>query len=234
MSENSKGLLGSHESRMELAAVFGLVQQRQQINLQKSSIAEQQYTNFLLEQQVAFQNSQEQQRQKEKLLDLWCRELEHQGMSPLKASGQASVELEIQNIIHGASSILAQYSVDFEKAHESAVAPIVHSKAQQFMWANIAGAFSMVFAIPTATIWLGAIGVALFCIAYFVNESKKNIKEEELLLAEQVRLTNRAQENLVPYESALEQLPKSRLFDDKQARKILKDFMSVDFNNVGE
>lgn len=231
MSENGKGILGSHNGRIELAAVFGLVQQRQQINLQKTSIAEQQYTNFLLEQQVAFQNSQEQQRQKEKLLDLWCRELEHQGMSPLKANGQAHAELEIQNIVHNVSLILSKYSSDFEVAADTAVAPILRIKEQQLTWLNIAAVCSFLVAVPTATLWLGAAGVALFCCAYFVNESKKKINEEELLLVEQVRLTKNTQSELIPYESALEQLPKSKLFDDKEIRKILKNFMQTDLEN---
>ena len=227
MTSSSKGLLGTHESRMEVAAVIGLLQQRQQINLQKSSVAEQQYTNFLLEQQASFNNQQELQRQKEKLVDLWCRELEHQGMSPLKAYGQAMSELELQQLLREVAGIFESYSVQLENGFEVAVKPVLADKTSSIVVANVFGAIALIVTIAVPTFLWIPFSVGFFYWAYAETKSKKKVNQGDLIANYQLNLTKKCQETLTPYLEAINELPKSKLFDDKVTRKILSDFVSL-------
>ena len=228
------GILGSHENRMEFAAVVGLVQQRQQVKLQRATVAEQQYTNFLMEQQVAMQNQQELQRQKEKLIDLWCRELEHQGMSPLKAYGQAMSELEIQQLIRETSHILENYSAQLEMGHEKVVEPAISEKEFPVIIFNAFGAISALFGIATAQYWAIPLGVGLFYLAYYFNQQKKLLDQEALILEYQKKLTKQTQDLLEPYFDSLEALPASMLFDDNPPRKTLRDFLAINVDAYAE
>jgi hypothetical protein len=219
---------------MEFAAVVGLVQQHQQVKLQRATVAEQQYTNFLMEQQVAMQNQQELQRQKEKLIDLWCRELEHQGMSPLKAYGQAMSELEIQQLVRESSYILESYSAQLEMGHEKVVVPALSEKDFPVIIFSVFGALSMLFGFAATQYWAIPLGAGLFYLAYYFNQQKKLLDQEALIFNYQKNLTKQTQAQLQPYLEAFEALPASKLFDDKPLRKMLRDFLSVDVDAYSE
>lgn len=234
MSNGRDGFLGSHENRMEFAAVVGLAQQRQQVNLQRATLAEQQYTNYLMATQVAIQNQQELQRQKEKLADLWCREFEHQGMSPLKAHEQAMAEFEIKELIRGGSEILESYGLQLEQGYEKVVKPALSEAEFPINTVTVFGMASTFFGFMQAQYWVVAVGVILFGLAYYFVQQKKDVDQEALIFSYQKELTTQTQNNLRPYLEALNELPKSKLFDDKPVKKILSDFIAIDVHSYSD
>jgi len=90
----------------QLAVATGLIQQRQQVGLarqqvglQKKSLDAQNQANSLAAAQLSEMQKIEENRKKEKLLDVWSAEFQHRGMSPLESHTQALAEMEIMDLI---------------------------------------------------------------------------------------------------------------------------------------
>jgi len=90
----------------QLAVAAGLIQQRQQVGLarqqvrlQQKSLDAQNQANSFAAAQLSEMQKIEENRKKEKLLDVWSAEFQHRGMSPLESHTQALAEMEIMDLI---------------------------------------------------------------------------------------------------------------------------------------
>ena len=90
----------------QMAVAAGLIQQRQQVGLsrqqvglQKKSLDAQNQANSLAAAQLSEMQKIEENRKREKLLDVWSAEFQHRGMSPLESHTQALAEMEFMDLI---------------------------------------------------------------------------------------------------------------------------------------
>jgi hypothetical protein len=91
-----------HNFRSEMLQWAGLFQQQQMINYQAQTIAELQIS--------------EQNRQQERMLDIWSAEFVHRGHSPLEAAQLADNEWQIQILMSFAKKYAEQYEFEFTNA----------------------------------------------------------------------------------------------------------------------
>ena len=243
----------NNPSALDWAVIGGLVQQRQQINLQKDSLniqsamlQQQALAAELASAQLTHLQQVEAERQREKIEEVWKEEFKHQGMSPLEAHIQVNAENEIQQLISETS--LVGQNLEADTAGTERVIRLEHKILTERSSGRIAGSAGGVIAsvlmlldgfrntslISVITI-AGFLGFLLsFYGIYRYYKEWKNNKENIRIalipenLQEEVYLRNREArwrffQSMISIKNQLDAIPASRLFDDSDFRQIVTE-----------
>ena len=232
---------------LEWAAIGHLIQQRQQIGLQKKSLVAQQAMlqqqakgNKISQDQLEHMRQIEQTRQLEKLTDLWTEEFKHRGMSPLKAHNQALAELKLQSLLVQADEAYLRFAKsrgqEINSLRYHAVKAVGPKFNKRIFFAIVlcififgaGGSSNRPDAIRVISQILGF--MPLLSVLVFLVQ-KSNAKSNVMLLPEehfearfnsqQSPARNRLKSDFQIIEEELAQLPKSELSDDSDFRKLV-------------
>jgi hypothetical protein len=238
----------------QLAVAAGLIQQRQQVGLarqqvglQKKSLAAQNQANSLAAAQLSEMQKNEENRKKEKLLDVWSAEFQHRGMSPLESHTQALAEMEIMDLIVGFSDL----SESLERKKVAALALVKRKSARHipvklkkvFLYSlaatlivalisgltnnsSVSGISKVLLLISVAISYVTSFSF-FGCVFFFLKNLRKKkplTSEDEALALEPVYewFTKKVGE----IKGSLDSLPASKLSDDSSFREMLQDLSS--------
>jgi hypothetical protein len=254
---------------LELAAIGGLLQQRQQLSLQNQSLQiqqqileTQQVANRLVSSQLEQQAQIEMLRQREKILDLWRKEFEHQGLSPLEAHKQVETELELQDLIETAQNTYLGFENSCKSTEVNLMAQIVAEEIQKFRDELPGPKKFLPFLLPVGIILIilgtthgssakfaygmGVTGFAISIIGCLSWISRRNAilkftQDLEIQLTPEQLHDSHVGERQALYREMqrlwlrLKDMPRSRLSDDSPFRKIVEDCVGMgkrEFGNV--
>ena len=234
---------------LQWAVVGGLIQQRQQIGLQKQSIATQNALltgqkagNEVLLAQLKQQQEIENNRREERMLDLWVAEFKHRGMSPLDASNQANAELTLYGLYVEVESLHQELLAKVENAIRSIPIKKPKKVSKQVEWMLFAIIPLLIFSLICGHIgqgrqpWpiLAAISYAGYVVCFFVGPIVavfQLIKYRGLppLPPTEEQITRVSsepeawfQKKIMAIDDQLKTLPKSQLSDDSDFRRLVK------------
>lgn len=212
------------DQHMQWAAVAGLAQQHQQIALQRKALVQQALTNQLISQQMQQQAQVEQQRETQRLIDMWARELEHQGMSPMKALNQAQVELRIQELMTLATDI----QQNFERSLDTAPETIREERKTYFTKPSsilvIISSISILLrkVISNSFVELASIlGLIIGGCLYFYGASVKGENFDSKVSDLKRRLHDEHLLQMQSINADLEYLPASKFMNDSEFRELV-------------
>jgi hypothetical protein len=228
------------------AAIGGLIQQRQQIGLQKQSLEVQnallqgqKVGNDVLIAQLEKQQEIENNRKRERMLDLWISEFKHRGMSPLVASNLATAELNLYDLYVTVDDLHREFLARIDSASRN----IKTKKSQKvstvfkyMMWALLpsfilsavsgAGKWNSAILMLLNISLIGFIG-GLIQLFMFRGLPPLPPTEEQIAVASvgpRVWFQNRMKE----IDDQLKKLPKSQLSDDTDFRNLVKSAIRQD------
>ena len=239
----------------QMAVAAALIQQRQQVGLsrqqvglQKESLDAQNQANSLAAAQLSEMQKIEENRKREKLLDVWSAEFQHRGMSPLESHTQSHAEMEIMDLIVDFTNLSASLERKKNAAlglvKKKSVRKVPRRIKQTFLYsfgsastlAACSGLISGVSQSSSIPNILQSLGVAIMYVAFFsaiaalffflVKPGGKLplTEEEETLALSPVYawFTKKVEE----IKNSLDLLPPSQLSDDSSFRDMLKSLVS--------
>jgi hypothetical protein len=219
---------------LEMAAIGGLIQQRQQINLQKDSIAVQQHTQNLIGAQLNLQLATIEEQKREKILDIWRAEFIHRGLSPLEAHKQVENELAISDLLVQFQILSNQYLSN----RNHAISQIKRKRVQRIPnWLRIALPVTVVGCAVVGGIFPSDVAAGLFgnmllleiLISVFFIYRYRGIRlpaTEEEEYSATIEIQASFVEKLKALKSQLDELPESQLEDDSKFREMISNLTS--------